>query len=176
MKLFKLALIGFAATLSSVALAQMVKSKAVATNGVEVVVYSDDFAGRYEYTAPSIDFSTGGGGRGVALVAKVRKNGTLNKTSIQGFIIYTGSWQYFTSAAFRGGDPVNYTRTGGDVGSCRYGCTLTEHFSIELSPQDIAKHSENGIVAVQVRASKTANTGIMNIPVRYIDAINEVAK
>ena len=157
--------------------AQMVESHVTASNGVTIDKNADDFAGRYEYSAPIINFTTANSaGNGFALVAKIRNNGILGKLNIQGSIVYSGDWQFFTSAVFKGGDPVDYTRVDGDVGDCQYGCTLSESYIINLTPADIQKHASDGIVAIQIRASKTGNTAIVNIPVSYIDAVNEVAK
>jgi hypothetical protein len=163
--------------MASPAVAQMVKSKVTASNGVQVDVAVDDFAGRAEYSAPVVEFTPAtGGGSGIALVAKVRRSGALSPAGVQGFIMYSGEWQYYGTAVFKGGDPVSYTRLGGDVGSCRYRCTLTERYTIEVSAADIKKHAENGILPIQIRASKTGNTALLQIPTSYFDAVNEVAR
>lgn len=155
--------------------AQMIKSEVTASNGVVIDRNADDFAQRFEYSAPTIDFKSQNGATGAAFVAKIRKGGALGNLNIQGFIMYSGEWRMFKSAVFRGGDAVNYTRTSGNVGSCRYGCSLTENFSIDLTPAQIAKYAENGQIAVQIRSEAT-DTAILNIPVSYINAVNEVAK
>lgn len=105
----------------------------------------------------------------------MRRAKVLGELNIQGFFIYSGEWKFFTSAVFKGGDPVNYTRLGGDVSSCRYGCTLTENFFIKISDEEIKKHSIEGFVSIQIR-SKGLDTAILSIPVEYITAVNEVAK
>lgn len=150
------------------------ETKVMAANGVSVSVNGDDFAGRYEYVAPSIDIS-GGGVNGAFFIAAIKKGSTPAMDSYQGFVMYSGEWRFYKSAVFRGGDPVKYTRTDGKVGSCRYGCTLTENFLIELTPAEITKYAVNGIVEIQVRAQNT-QTFMLSIPVRYIDAVNEVKK
>lgn len=157
--------------------AQMVESHVTASNGVVVDVNSDDFAGRAEYTSPSIKFKAAeGSGSGSVLVAKIKKASALGPLIVDGFIVYSGDWQYFESAVYRGGDPVDFKRTGGEVGSCRYGCTLTESFRMNITPADVKKHAEGGVVIVQIRATKNGNTALISIPASYLDAVQEVAK
>jgi hypothetical protein len=167
-----LACITLATTTAS---AQMTKSQFTASNGVVVDVNSDDFAGRAEYSAPAIKFSPENGGSGYALVAKTRHAGKLGPLNIQGFIMYSGSWRFYSSAIFKGGAAATYAATGRDVGSCRYGCTLTENFMIDLTPTQVEQHAENGVLAIQIRG-KSADTAIIQVPVSYIDAVTEVAK
>lgn len=155
--------------------AQMVKSHVTASNGVVVDVNSDSFAGRAEYSAPNIDFKSEQGASGLALVAKVKRGGTLGTLNVQGFLMYSGEWRFFKSAVFKGGDPVKYTRTDGKVGSCRYGCTLTVSFQMEFTPAQLTAHAENGILAIQIRAT-SGDTAIVNLPISYLVAVNEVAK
>ena len=162
-------------SLSPSASAQMVKSQVTASNGVIVDVNSDAFAGRSEYSAPDLKFGSQGGANGFAFVAKVRKGTVLGALNVQGFIMYSGEWRFFKTALFKGGDPVKYVRTDGKVGSCRYGCSLTESFQMEFTPAQIAAHTENGILSVQIRAD-SGDTAILNIPVSYLVAVNELAK
>jgi hypothetical protein len=150
------------------------KSSVTATNGVVIDVNSDEFSGRYEYTAPSIDIDQGGV-RGAFYVAAIKKGSTPTFEAYQGFVIYSGEWRFYTSAVFKGGDPVRYKRTDGSVGSCRYGCTLTENFTVELSRQEIEKYAEGGILQIQV-SSKSLDKFIISIPVKYFEALHEVAK
>ena len=58
--------------LATPAFAQMVKSEITVSNGTVVSVNSDDFAGRYEYTAPTIRFDNR---NGFALVAAIKEGG-----------------------------------------------------------------------------------------------------
>lgn len=155
--------------------AQMTKSAFTASNGIVIDVNSDEFAGRAEYSAPVIRFAPANGGSGVALVAKTRHAGTLGSLNVQGFVMYSGSWRFYSDAIFKGGAPAKFKQTGRNVGSCRYGCTLTENFMIEITNDEISKHAENGILAVQLRG-KSADTAIVQIPVGYVLAVNEVAK
>ncbi|MFV3561661.1 hypothetical protein ACNJFJ_21155, partial [Mycobacterium tuberculosis] len=89
--------------ISAPAAAQSVKSQIVATNGVKVDVATDEFAGRVEYVAPTIDFKTERGGTGAVFVARIKKSGTVGPLLIQGFVMYSGDWRYYTKAVFRGG-------------------------------------------------------------------------
>lgn len=146
-----------------------------ASNGVTISVNGDDFADRYEYVAPSIDISDGNL-TGAFFVAAIKKGATPTINAYQGFVMYSGEWRFYKSAVFRGGDPVRYTRTDGKVGSCRYGCTLTENFSIQLSRAEIAKYAVDGIVQIQVRSQSSTQTFMISIPVAYITAVDEVKK
>jgi hypothetical protein len=155
--------------------AQAVKSTVTASNGVEIIKSVDEFAGRYEFLAPREETKSAKGAFVSSVVAKVKAGGQNFPTSIQGFIIYYGDWRRFDYAVFRGGDPVNYKNTDKDVGSCRNGCQLTESFIIELSPEDIAKHAEGGKVPIQIR-SQGSDTVMLEIPVAYVEAVNEIAR
>lgn len=161
---------------ASPAYAQAVKSTVTASNGVEVTVYSDEFANRYEYSAPSIK-----SGDGLILVATIKKGGVAPPPHLTGFFIYSGEWRRYNAAIFKGGDTANFIEAGRDVGSCRSSrysrgsCTLTENFKIELTPEDVKKHGQDGKLAIQIRAQDTSTT-IFEVPVAYIDAVNEVAK
>lgn len=44
-----------------------------------------------------------------------------------------------------------------------------------LTPEDIKKHTQAGILAIQIRAQDTT-TAIVEIPTSYLDAVEEVAK
>jgi hypothetical protein len=169
------ALAAMVACIAAPVSAEMKKSQLTASNGIVVDVNSDDFADRAEYTAPAIRFTPEGGGLAFALVAKIKKSGSVGPLMIQGGITYSGDWRFYDTAIFKGGDEANFHSMGRDVGSCRYSCTLSEDFSVDISPEDIRKHAENGIIAIQIRA-KSTNTAILSIPVAYIDAINEVAR
>jgi len=166
-----------AIVLSQQADAQAVESHVTASNGVVVDVNSDEFANRYEYSAPIIKFSVGSGAvESFALVAKVKKSGALSGLMIQGNIYYNGEWHYYTSALFKGGDPVDFAEGSKEVLNCSYGCSFTEGFVIKLKPTDIAKHAENGTLAVQIRPARSTEIALLQIPVSYINAVNEVAK
>lgn len=164
-----------ALAIASTAQAQAVKSERPASNGVLVTVYSDDFANRHEYSAPSIDVTDG-----YALVIALRNGGTVTPAYVTGSFIYSGEWRRYNSALFKGGDPAKFIERGRDVGQCsssrysRPSCTLTESFRIELSADDIKKHTVDGRIAIQVRAQDTS-TAIFEIPVTYINAVNELA-
>lgn len=160
---------------ASPAAAQAVKSVVTASNGVPVTVYSDEFANRYEYTAPSVQAD-----EAFVLVATVKKGGVAPPAELSGAIIYSGEWRRYTSALFKGGDPAKFVEEGRDVGRCsssrytRASCTLTESFKIELTPAEVQKHAQDGKLAIQIRAQDTSAT-ILEIPTAYIDAVNEVA-
>lgn len=172
---YRASLIFVSSIFATMAMAQSVETNVTASNGVVISKISDDFAGRHEYSAPAIEVRSAKGASVIAIPAKVRKGSALGEFSVVGFVMYNGDWRYYDSAVFRGGDPVDYTRTDSKVGSCRYGCTLTESFSIRLTPAQIAKHSEGGNIVVQIR-SRSLDTAQISIPVSYIDAVNELAK
>jgi len=162
------------AAIHSPSFSQAVKSTITASNGIAISVYSDEFANRYEYSAPKIDIPDG-----FVLVGAIKKGGVANPPTLQGAFIYSGEWRRYSSALFRGGDRAAFVALERNVGRCsssrysRPSCTLTEEFRIDLSTDDIRKHSEGGVVAIQVRADDTT-TAIIEVPVAYIDAVNEV--
>jgi hypothetical protein len=176
MKAIKLAVAFAVATVPFSAQAEAVKSTVTASNGVDVSVYSEDFANRYEYSAPSIKADDA-----TVLVATIKKGGVAPAPHLSGFVMYSGEWRRYNSALFKGGDPATFVEAGKDVGSCRSSrysrpsCTLTESFNITLTPAEIKKHSENGRVSIQIRAQDTSST-IIDVPVSYLDAVTEVSK
>ena len=170
-----LGVVALALVASSPANAQAVESTVAASNGVEVTVYSDEFANRYEYSAPAVKLVDG-----FVLVSTVKKAGTVAPVQLVGAFTYSGEWRRYTSAIYRGGDAANYTDTGRNVGRCsssrysRPSCTLTEQFSIEVSSDDIKKHAQDGSLAIQVRAQDTT-TALLNVPLVYFQAVEEVS-
>jgi hypothetical protein len=155
--------------------AEMQKSQFTASNGIVVDVNSDDFAGRAEYSAPVIRFSPDNGGTGIALVARTRNAGALGELNVQGFVMYSGDWRFYGSAIFKGGAPAKFKSLGHKVGSCRYGCTLTENFLVELTPAEVEKHAEGGMLPLQIRG-RSSDTAIIQVPVSYLKAVLEVAR
>lgn len=161
---------------SAPAIAQGVASTSVASNGVQVDVYSDDFANRYEYSAPVVKIEDG-----FLLVATVKKGGVAPDPHITGTMMYSGDWRRYETALFRGGEVAKFTSTGRNVGRCsssrysRPSCSLNEGFRVDISAEDIKKHAQNGILAIQLRAQDTS-TAIFEIPVSYFEAVKEVSK
>jgi hypothetical protein len=156
--------------------AQSVRSEVAASNGVIVTIHADEFANRYEYSAPAINFPDFGG---FALVVRTRQSGIETPIRIVGAIMYRGEWRYYRTAIFRGGVPAAYTRVAGDVGSCsgsRYsrGCSLSEQYSIDLTPEEVTRHTQDGRLQIQVRAVQ-GDPVMIDIPVSYIDAVTEVS-
>ena len=159
--------------------ASFVQTSVTASNGIAVSVYSDNFANRYEYSAPIVNanaigsvFST----HAFALVGRVKQGGVIGAIHVQGGLTYNGKWLYYTSAVFKGGDPVDYTVTSRDVNCFTYSCGYSERFQINFSPTDVATHAENGILAIQLRSLASSEVILFEIPTTYFDAVNEVAK
>jgi len=128
----KFAIGALALSFSGVAQADMTKTQFTAPNGVVVDVNTDEFAGRREYSAPAVKFTPDNGGSGGALVGEVFNDGKLLGITIQGFIVYSGDWRFYKTAIFKGGASAQFHSTGHDVGSCSYGCTLSEDFMIDI--------------------------------------------
>lgn len=163
------------AVVTSPASGQAVKSTVVAPNGLEVTVYSDDFAERYEYTAPIIDIDK----FSYALVAKIVENGKSRPVSIVGSISYQGDWRYYEKAIFRGGVEASTVFGDRNVVTCsgsRYGggCTLREGFQITPTPEQWQSFAASGVVQIQLRA-KDASTTLISVPVSYREAVEAVA-
>jgi len=151
------------------------KTTVTASNGVVVTKSADDFAKRFEYSSPAIKARSLHDAAVGAAVTRVSAAGKLLDIHVQGYLVYSGEWRHFDHAVFRGGATVNYTKIGSEVGSCRGGCTLVETFVIQLTPTEVAKYAENGSLPIQVR-SQGSDTALLEIPVSYIDAVNEVGK
>jgi hypothetical protein len=164
-----------AVVVASPARAQSVRSEVTASNGVAVTVYADDFADRYEYSSPVINFPNLGG---FMMVSRVKRAGTMTPVEVVGAIMYNGEWRFYTTALYRGGVAADYTREGGSVNTCagsRYrGCSLTEQFRLNFTAQDVAQHAENGVLPVQVRAQQ-GDPVMLEIPIAHIEAVTEVS-
>ncbi len=174
MRIFSIVLASALALMAETANSQTVKSQAIASNGVTVNVSSDDFANRYEYSSPAITKS-GDSSDVLALVGKVKKQGIMGGVMVQGGITYQGDWRFYNSALFKGGDPADYTVLSRDVvGSCSSDCRVREAFEIDLTPANISKHVENGILPIQIRPTRSTERVLLEIPVAYINAVNEM--
>jgi hypothetical protein len=163
-----------------IALADMVKSTITASNGVAVDKETDDFAQRYEYTSPVVVIdlpnpATGLPGHGWTFAVKIRRNTEISPLQLQGGFSYVGDWLHFSSAIFKGGAEADFHALNSSVGDCSGGCTLNESFAINFTPAQVKEHTQDGIVAVQLRA-QNGTTVIFNVPVTYFDAVNEIAK
>lgn len=153
-----------------------VRSVTTASNGVQVTVYSDEFAGRYEYTSPSVDIPDG-----FLLIARVKTGDRAGPADLRGSIVYSDdSWRFYDNAIFRGGARAEFVSNGRDVISCRgsrssRGCSYSESFIINITPDELRQHAQNGILALQLRSNRSTNTVMVEIPTTYFDAVNEVA-
>jgi hypothetical protein len=174
MRFFGLALF-VAAFVAAPAAAQSERSERTARNGVVVTVYSDDFASRYEYSAPPVE-----SGEGFILVSRVRQGTTVTPIRLVGSVIYSSPWRFYSSAVFQGGAPADFTSTRRDVGRCsggRYssGCTLTEGFAINITPAQLRQHAVNGNIALQIRG-RAGGEIVFTIPLSYFAAVEEVSQ
>ncbi|WP_426168532.1 hypothetical protein [Sandarakinorhabdus sp. DWP1-3-1] len=153
------------------------KSQIVASNGVTVDISGDDFANRYEYTGPVVKFSEDNSNdqMSFAFVAAIKKGEIPPKRFITGVIYYRGDWHRYASAVFKGGDPAPFVNTSRNVLSCRYGCSYTEGFNMDISADQIKKYSSDGVLQIQIRA-QSSNTAIMSIPVSHFDAVAEASR
>jgi hypothetical protein len=171
------ALVSLVLFASSAASAQSVRSEIAATNGITVTLHADEFANRYEYSAPVVNFPSAGG---FFLVSRIKRSGTTSPIQIVGAIMYNGDWRFYQSALYRGGTPADYTRVEGRVSSCsgsRYGrgCSLIERFSINVTPSDVNQYAQDGVLQIQVRPTQGGDPVMLSIPVTYIEAVTEVS-
>jgi len=161
---------------ASPAFSQAQELHVTASNGIIVDVNADDFANRYEYSAPPIRF--GPDSTSFALVARIKRAEGASPVHIEGVIYYRGDWRFYEQALYRGGGAATYRRVGGEVVSCsgsRYGgCSLSESFHLDFTPAEVRAHAENGTLTVQLRA-RSGEPMMLDIPVSYIDAVTEVS-
>lgn len=165
----------FSITNPFVALGQSERSEVVTSLGIPVTVYSDEFAERYEYTAPVINIA---GRSSFALVARVKQNTEVKPLQVVGSIAYRGDWRRYGRAILRGGEEVNAEFGDREVISCRGsrygGCSMREGFTLFPTEAQIAEYSSDGLLKIQLRAA-AGESVIVEIPLRYIDAVNEAA-
>lgn len=148
-----------------------------AKNGIKVSVHSDQFADRYEYSAPSIDFKLPNGqGHGFVLVAAIKHAGKITGPLIEGYVYYEGDWRHYYRAIFKGGKKATFTNTAQKVVTCAGGddCTLSEGFMIEPTEEQVHKYASGGTLDFQVR-SQNADNFILHIPVTYLQAVRSVS-
>ncbi|MEE2795623.1 MAG: hypothetical protein VX512_12395 [Pseudomonadota bacterium] len=173
MKVFGIATALFFSICGSVS-AQSVKTETEASNGVQLTIHRDDFAGRSEITAPSLS----AGPLGFAFVATITQNGKPGPLMIVGSVSYSGEWRYYNSAILRGGEAVEGIFNDRDVVSCRgsrySGCSLREGFQLLPSAEQIEKYALNGMLSIQLRARSGAPV-VLEIPVSHIEAVIEAA-
>jgi hypothetical protein len=160
----------------NLAQAQSIKSEVLASNGVAVTLYSDSFAGRYEFSSPAINLPNNGG---FLFVSRVVQGNEISAIRVVGSIMYSGEWRRYNSAIFRGGVEADGSFNDRDVVSCvgsRYsGCSLREGFRITLTKEQIERHMLNGFLDIQVRA-QSSDAITLSIPAAHFAAIVEVAK
>ena len=164
-----------AAFAASLAHAQMVKSQRGASNGIIVSVSSDDFAGRYEYSAPAIRFKDG-----FALVAIIKESGKARGPYLMGSMVYTDrAWRRYEQAILRGGEKVEAIFGDRNVVSCsgsRYvGCTYSEGFQISLSTEQKARMFEAGSIEIQLKGVPGSEV-VLTVPASYFSAVEEISK
>lgn len=167
--------IGLIAMVSAAAQAQQTKTNVLAKNGVQVEVLADDFAGRAEYTAPTIRLPEDGG---FVIVAALKQQGKATSVMAVGSIYYEGDWRRYDRAIFRGGEKVDATFDDRDVVTCsgsRYrGCTLREGFQLAPTPAQIQRHTEDGRILIQLSAGGISPV-MLSIPVSYFEAVGAVS-
>ncbi|MCO5094905.1 MAG: hypothetical protein M9960_06825 [Xanthomonadaceae bacterium] len=145
-----------------------------ASNGVEISVKSDDFADRYEYSAPAIKFGTISADNGAIFLARVKSAGTFTPVTIQGFIMYRGEWRRYSTAIFRGGETATLSNTQRKVVTCSSRpCVLSEYYIIHVTQEQIDKYTSDGKLEIQLR-SQDANHFMISIPANYVQALLEV--
>lgn len=150
------------------------ESTQTASNGVEISVSSDEFADRYEYTAPAIKFGTTSTDNGVIFLGRVKTSGILAPVTVQGLIMYKGEWRRYSTAIFRGGKEANLTRTSRDVVTCSSKpCVLSEQYMIDITPEQIKKYTVNGKLEIQLQSQGT-NIFMIEVPENYVQALLEV--
>ena len=159
------------------ATAAMAEEKIVpASNGVEITVNSDEFADRYEYSAPVIRFGSSGQDSGFVLLAAVKSADRLSAPYISGYIYYSDDWRRYSRAIFKGGAEASFKELDRNVVSCRSKpCSLSEGFRVDVTDQQIKQHASDGKLSIQIR-SQSANNFIIEVPVSYFDAIKEVSQ
>ena len=167
------------AILPQVAFAQFAEGKSAvkASNGVTVSVSADTFANRHHFSSPKISTESIKKASAGTYVAKSNHGATKGDVFIYGWIVYgSKSWRYYKSALLRGGESVDYTRTGGEVSSCPSLCVFSEDFVIDITSEQREKYTINGNLEFQIRSENEGDKIIVSVPAEYFDAVNEVGK
>lgn len=161
---------------SASAVAQSVKSTVQTSTGIDVTLYSDEFADRYEYTSPSVEIP---GTQGIAMVAYIKSAGTVRGPEIIGSVVYRGEWRRYNSAILRGGKELSADFGSRDVISCRgsrysSGCLLSEQFRVRLTTEEWESVLQSGKLEMQLRAY-SGPAVMVTIPARHYRALLEAA-
>lgn len=80
---------------------------------------------------------------------------------------HSGSWRFYESASFEGGQKADIQKISRDVASCQtYFCNYDEHFGISLTESFLRQHEKRGF-EVRVEA-KSGHKNVLTVPAEYI--------
>lgn len=150
------------------------RETSVASNGVPILITTDEFADRIEFTAPPVLFKANDIINGSAILGRVRIQGNLGEIGVNGVISYGGAARQYNSALFKGGDKGHFEPVTTKRVTCSGNyCFFIVHFIIMLPAAEIGRHMEDGQLLMQVR-DQDSRSAAVSIPKKYVDALNEV--
>ncbi|MBU1286147.1 MAG: hypothetical protein KJ871_00325 [Alphaproteobacteria bacterium] len=153
--------------------AEPVESNQTAQNGVNIKVYTDEFADRQEYNAPSVAFKVDEFPvESKVLFYRIREGGKLSPIVVNFMVIYPGDWSRYDKVVFKGGEEAEFHEIERKVMDCSMSeCVYMERFAIGITPNQITKYSEDGEIKVQIRALDSKST-IISLPTANFEALN----
>lgn len=167
-----------ALTFASAAVAQDVEnSKAIAYHGVLVSIRSIARTDRREIYSPMVE-----GDSTDIYAGRIDIGGAAGALFLQGSAYYRGRAHRYDRAAFLDGGLAAFKRGPVMVRECirnpdapQPDCLWSEDFTVTVTPDEVAHHSKDGMLEVELSGGPTLEKTKLSIPVDHIYAVVEVA-
>lgn len=165
-------------TVSGAAVAQDIENSTVtASNGVLVSIKTIARADRREIYSPMVE------GESTDIYAgRIDIGGAAGNLFLQGSAYYRGRAHLYDRAQFVDGDLAVFKRGPVMVRECipkpdapQPDCLWSEDFTVTVTPDEVAHHSNDGVLEVELSGGPTLEKTKLSIPVDYIHAVVEVA-
>lgn len=169
-----LAAAGAALLLAAPLEAQRARQTVIASNGIEVSLYGDEFDAHREFGGPPIR-----DGDATYFASVVRPNTGPLRFAIGAIVSYRAPrWRFYDGASFRGGEAASFMSAGREVLSCRGsrygGCSYMESFQIEITQSQLDQYGQGGVLTLKVGSHGTDEI-MLNVPLDHFTAAREVA-
>ena len=124
-------------------------------------VERDDFKKMVRYKAPNLSNNS------EALFLRAWESDNSNQTLFQVYIrdAFYGQWRFYDSAYDSDGNELKLTSISKVVGSCVYGCILSESVGININEYSISNYLKSGLT---LKLYGSGGSEIFTIPAAYI--------
>lgn len=167
-----------ALTVAGAAIAQDIEDSTVtASNGVLVSIKTIARANRREIYSPMVE-----GDSTDIYAGRIDIGGAAGALFLQGSAYYRGRAHLYDRAEFLDGDLAAFKRGPVMVRECipkpdapQPDCLWSEDFTVTVTPDEVAHHSNDGMLEVELSGGPTLEKTKLSIPVDHIYAVVEVA-